>query len=357
MGAVAEHGVPDDLEGRVLISIGVACNEFFAVEVFGAAHCVGVAHDVLHFQADELHGRGGHVVAAAEGHGEGFGAGLEVHGLRTGEVEGIAHLHEAGGEHVVAECVDVAFLHEGSSAHSVLLGGVDQGAAVDGLVCLYGDADHVHRHGAGHVVHGDGGKLAFGHNDRDVFLLELAFHGEGLAVGVGLAAHGDAHAVGEDEGVDHVLNDHLGEGPLAACVRRAALFPEAERGGAVERVLAYAAEPVEVLSGHVRRVVGRDVVEVFGEIVELEERPFRAFVREGHEVFAVAVATLLFEADPFLGLVAVDVIRVFVAFHGIEGEEAVVVGRLRGCSLRVGIVAGTRNHGVEVLGPTLIWGG
>ena len=136
MAAVAQHDFPEYVNGFLLISIGVARHELLSGKMLGASHGVIVGQDVLHFEADELHGRSRHVVAVAKSHGKGLGACLEVHGLRAGKVDGLTHLHEAGGQHIVAQRVNVAFLHQFSRAYGGLLCGVEHGLRIRLLVGL-----------------------------------------------------------------------------------------------------------------------------------------------------------------------------------------------------------------------------
>ena len=357
VAAVAQHGFPEYVNGFLLISIGVARHELLSGKVFRASHGVIVGQNVLHFEADELHGRSRHVVAVAKSHGKGLGASLEVHGLRAGKVDGLTHLHEAGGQHIVAQRVYVAFLRQFCRAHGGLLCGIEHSLRVGLLVRLSGNVHHADRDGVGHVVDGDGGKLSLGHNDRHVALLQRALHLVLVAVGVGIAVDDDAHAFGSHEGIVVRFHHHLVECPAAAGIIRAAVLPEAERVRAVQRVAADTRKPVQVFGGGAGSVVGSNFVEVVGVVVHVEICAFRFFISHLYEVLAVVVVGGFREAEPFLGLVAVDVERVVQAVYGVECKQAVVVGCLGGCSQRVGVVAGSRHHGVKMFRTTLIRGG
>ena len=137
------------------------------------------------------------------------------------------------------------------------------------------------------------------------------------------------------------FHHHLVECPAAAGIIRAAVLPEAERVRAVQRVAADTCKPVQVFGSGSGSVVGSDFVEVVGVVVHVEIRAFRFFISHLYEVLAVVVAGGLGKAEPFLGLVAVDVERVVRSVYGVECKQAVVVGCLGGCSQRVGVVAGS----------------
>ena len=62
--------------------------------VFGTAHGMGIALKVEGFKACHGHRRSGDIHSTAEGHGEGFCTGLQIHGLGTCEEERTADLDE-----------------------------------------------------------------------------------------------------------------------------------------------------------------------------------------------------------------------------------------------------------------------
>ena len=233
VAAVAEHGFPHDVHRCALISICVVGNECVAVVVLCTAHGRAFARECLHFYAVERHGRGGHVVARAEGHGKDFRAGEEVHGVGTGEVERVVSLYERGCQHVVVERVGVGGRCHFGFAHGFLLRGIEHGVGVGRGGGLLGNGGVGHGDGLRHVVNGDDDKFAFLRRCAHRALLQAAFAGHGLAVGVSRAVNGNGRAGGSYDGIGVGLQVGFGKLPAAAAVFGAVILPKAERYGAV----------------------------------------------------------------------------------------------------------------------------
>ena len=233
VAAVAEHGFPHDVHRCALISICVVGNECVAVVVLCTAHGRAFARECLHFYAVERHGRGGHVVARAEGHGKDFRAGEEVHGVGAGEVERVVSLYERGCQHVVVERVGVGGRCHFGFAHGFLLRGIEHGVGVGRGGGLLGNGGVGHGDGLCHVVNGDDDKLAFLRRCAHRALLQAAFAGHGLAVGVSRAVNGNGRAGGSYDGIGVGLQVGFGKLPAAAAVFGAVILPKAERYGAV----------------------------------------------------------------------------------------------------------------------------
>ena len=233
VAAVAEHGFPHDVHRCALISICVVGNECMPIVVLCTAHGRAFARECLHFYAVERHGRGGHVVARAEGHGKDFRAGEEVHGVGAGEVERVVSLYERGCQHVVVERVGVGGRCHFGFAHGFLLRGIEHGVGVGRGGGLLGNGGVGHGDGLRHVVNGDDDKLAFLRRCAHRALLQAAFAGHGLAVGVSRAVNGNGCAVGSHDGIGVGLQVGFGKLPAAAGVFGAVILPKAERYGAV----------------------------------------------------------------------------------------------------------------------------
>ena len=233
VAAVAEHGFPHDVHRCALISIGVVGNECEAVVVLCTAHGCAFAREGLGSNAVERHGRGGHVVARAEGNSKYFRAGQEVHGVGAGKVECIVSLYERGGQHVVVERVGVGGRSQFGFAHGILLCGIEHGVGVGRGGGLLGNGGVGHGDGLRHVVHGDDDELAVLCRCAHCALLQAAFAGHGLAVAVSRAVNGHGRAGRSHDGVGVGLHVGFGKLPAAAAVFGAVILPKAERYGAV----------------------------------------------------------------------------------------------------------------------------
>ena len=233
MAAVAKHGFPQDVHRCALISICVVGNECMPIVVLCTAHGRAFARECLHLDTVERHGRGGHVVARAEGHGKDFRAGEEVHGVGTGEVERVVSLYERGSQHVVVERVGVGGRCHFGFAHGFLLRGIEHGVGVGRGGGLLGNGGVGHGDGLRHVVNGDDDKFAFLRRCAHCALLQAAFAGHGLAVGVSRAVNGNGRAGGRYDGIGVGLQVSFGKLPAAAGVFGAVILPKAERYGAV----------------------------------------------------------------------------------------------------------------------------
>ena len=182
------------------------------------AHGRAFAREGLHFYAVERHGRGGHVVARAEGHGKDFRAGEEVHGVGAGEVERVVSLYERGCQHVVVERVGVGGRCHFGFAHGFLLRGIEHGVGVGRGGGLLGNGGVGHGDGLRHVVNGDDDKFAFLCRCAHRALLQATLAGHGLAVGVSRAVNGNGRAGGRYDGVGVGLQVGFGKLPAAAGV-------------------------------------------------------------------------------------------------------------------------------------------
>ena len=255
------------------------------------AHGCAFTREGFGRNAVERHGRGGHVVARAEGNGKYFCAGEEVHGVGAGKVEGVVSLHERGSQHVVVERVGVGGRSQFGFAHGILLCGIEHGVGVGRGGGLLGNGGVGHGDGLRHVVHGDDDELAVLCRCAHCALLQAAFAGHGLAVGVSRAVNGHGRAGRSHDGVGVGLQIGFGKLPAAAAVFRTVIFPKAERYGAVQGVVAsYAHVPVEVLRGCARGVVGSDVVVVARVVSTLEVSAGGLAVGQRDEAGLVGVA-------------------------------------------------------------------
>ena len=350
MAAVTKYGFPQNINGGAVVGVGVVGHKCLSVVMFCAAHCICFGREVHRFDAGERHGRGRHVVARAKGHGEGFGAGLQVHGRRSGEVKCVAHLDKRCCQHVVVQRIDVAVLREDGSAHCILLGGIEHGVGIDCRLGLYGYRAVAHGDGLVDVIdrHDREFSLLCGHGD--VALVQAALAGVGASIGVGIAGNGDGAAFGQVDGIVVRSEDNFRKGPAASQVFGSVVLPETERQA---RVGADSLVPVQIEVAAAAGGDGLDFKLVAGVVVYQEVSIVGAGVRHVYEAFAVAIAGGRGVRQPLLGVVAVDVVHVGLAADGIKGEETVIVLARRRMGQVIGVSAVAVHHRVQVFGSAV----
>ena len=110
VAAVAQYCTPNNGNLCTLVLILIVGNKLNTVVVLCTANGCCIACKCLCLHVNECHCRGRNIVTATKCHCERLSTGKQIHGITTCKVKRIAHLHEAGCKHLVAEYINTIVL-------------------------------------------------------------------------------------------------------------------------------------------------------------------------------------------------------------------------------------------------------